>query len=74
MDACGYWVVNAWLHHSVHPAQKNGVAFFIPLTSNLAFDKRIAMTNDLVVVEATAVSALPKNQQIFGSPKINFKL
>ena len=44
------------------------------IPSNLAFDKRIAMTNDLVVVEATAVSALPKNQQIFGSPKINFKL
>ena len=38
--------------------------------SNLAFDKRIAMTNDPVVVRATAVSALPKNQQIFGSPKL----
>ena len=41
---------------------------------DLAFDKRIAMTNDLVVVEATAVSALPKNQQIFGSPKLTLNL
>jgi hypothetical protein len=35
-------------------------------TVPLAFGKRIALTNDPVVVRATAASALPKNQQIFG--------
>ena len=34
----------------------------------LAFDKRVTLTNDPVVVRVTAVSALPKNQQIFGDP------
>ena len=38
-------------------------------TFALAFGNRIALTNDPVVVRATAASALPKNQQIFGGPE-----
>ena len=41
---------------------------------SLAFDKRIALTNDPVVVRATAVSALPKNQQIFGGPIVRSRV
>jgi hypothetical protein len=39
-----------------------------------AFGKRIALTNNPVVVRATAASALPKNQQIFGGPEGDYRL
>ena len=38
-----------------------------------AFGKRIALTNNPVVVRATAASALPKNQQIFGGPEGDYR-
>ena len=37
-------------------------------TFALAFGKPIALTNDLVVVEATAASALPTHSRVRGAP------